>query len=603
MTAHASAPSTGDADRAGSDLDGLRRIWALAGPLRGKVLLGIVHRFGQSLSLGLAFAAAIWVVTDLANGRSLDWVRIGQVGAILALSLLGQALFSYLSTINSWLSSFELTGDLRMAILDHLRRLPMGFHLERSKGDTVTALTADMQMLESFLSDALPRVAQAFGLPTIVLAYLFWRDWAVALAALASIALALPLFLWTSRRLAVLGVRRQDMQAEAGARMIEYAQGMAVIRAFNRLARGEESFRAALRDFRDISVRMVTQLTAPMALFGAVLMLGAPLIMLTAGARHLGGHIDLGSLIAVLFLIFSLYAPLLALISVMELSRMADASLTRIDRIMTARPLPSPASAATPDGFAVKFENAGFSYLPGRAVLKEIDLTVPERTMTAIVGASGSGKSTILNLVARFWDVDAGGVSIGGVDVRHMDETRLNSLATMVFQDVHLFAGSLYDNIAFGRGGASRAEVEAAAGAACAHDFITALPEGYQTRVEEGGANLSGGERQRISIARAILKDAPIVLLDEATAAIDPTNERAVQQALSRLVADKTLIVVAHRLNTIQAADQIVVLDQGRIVERGAHAELLAKAGRYRRLWEHRARALGWRLERRGGAD
>ncbi|WP_334186119.1 ABC transporter ATP-binding protein [Novosphingobium sp.] len=597
MSAHAAKAHAGGGDDAiHSDIESLRRVWTLAGPLRAKVLRGILYRFLQSLSLGLSFAAMIWVVTALAAGEVLSWPRIGLVTAVVLVSLLGQTVFSYLSAINSWLASFQLASDLRLTILDHLRRLPMAFHLSRHKGDTVTVLTSDMQMLESFLSDALPRIAQAFGLPVIVLGYLFWRDWQVALAALASIAVALPLFAWTSRRLAVLGIRRQDMQAEAGARMIEYVQGMAVVRAFNRLASGEESFRAALKDFRDISVRMVVQLTMPLVLFGAVLMLGAPLMILAAGARHLGGHIDLGALIATLVLIFSLYSPLLALISVMELTRMADASLTRIDRIMTAPSAPVPLRPQTPAGFNVAFEAADFSYVAGKPVLTDVGFAVPERTMTAIVGPSGSGKSTILNLLARFWDLDGGRITIGGADIRDIGEEQLHRLITVVFQDVYLFSGTVFDNIAFGRSGASQAEVEAAAQAACAHDFIMALPEGYRTRVDEGGTSLSGGERQRISLARAILKDAPIVLLDEATAAIDPTNERAVQQALARLVADKTLIVVAHKLGTIQAADQILVLDEGGIAERGTHETLLAANGRYTRLWSHRARSARWQI-------
>lgn len=585
-----------------SDFDSLRRVWALAGPQRGKVLRGILYRFFQSLSLGIAFGAMIWAVTALAAGQTLDWLRIGLVCAAVAISLIGQTVFSYLSAMNAWLASFELASDLRLGILDHLRRLPMGFHLSRHKGDTVTVLTSDMQMLESFLSDALPRVAQGFGLPVIVLGYLAWRDWPVALAALVSIALALPIFAWTSRRLAVLGIRRQDMQAEAGARMIEYVQGMAVIRAFNRLARGEESFRGALSDFRDISVHMVVQLTAPLVLFGAILSLGMPLVILAAGTRNLDGAIDTGTLVTTLVLLFSLYSPLLALISVMELTRMADASLTRIDRIMTAQVPALPTAPREPEGFAVRFEDATFSYTAGKPVLNGVGFEVPERTMTAIVGASGSGKSTILNLLARFWDIDSGRITIGGADIRDIGEERLNSLVTVVFQDVFLFSGTLFDNIAFGRSGASQAQVEAAAKAACAHDFIMALPHGYQTRVDEGGTSLSGGERQRISIARAILKDAPIVLLDEATAAIDPTNELAVQRALAELVADKTLIVVAHKLGTIQAADQILVLDQGHIVERGTHEALLTQGGRYSGLWSHRTRSAAWRIGQEQGS-
>jgi len=587
---------TASADPVRSDLESLKRIWVLAGPRRGKVMRGIVFRFAQSLFLGLAFGAVLWAITGLADGRPLTGGWISQILALVTVSLIGQLVFGYLSAAESWLSSFALAGDLRLSILDHLRHLPMGFHLSRHQGDTVTVLTSDMQMLESFLSDALPRIAQAFGLPVLVLAFLLWRDWAVGLAALTSILVAAPVFLWSSRRLAVLGIRRQDMQAEAGARMIEYAQGMPIIRAFNRVTQGQETFQAALRDFRDISVSMVMQLTLPLVLFGAVLMMGVPMVIVVAGLRYGYGAIDEGTLLTALVLVFSVYTPLLGLVSVMELTRMADASLTRIDRIMTAPCLPKPAAPRQPRGFTVCFEGVGFSYTPDRPVLTDVQFTVPERTMTAIVGPSGSGKSTILALLPRFWDVETGRVTIGGVDIRDMTEDHLNQLITVVFQDVYLFSGTILDNIAFGRPGANRAEIEAAARAAQAHAFIMALPDGYQTRVGEGGASLSGGERQRISIARAILKDAPIVLLDEATAAIDPTNERAIQEALARLVADKTVIIVAHKLSTIQAADQILVLEAGRLVEQGDHDGLMRRRGLYARFWAHRARAAAWRI-------
>ena len=579
-----------------SDFESIARVWALAGPLRGKVASGIGYRFLQSIFLGLAFGGVIWVVNDLAAGRVPDTQWVLQVSALMVASLVGQTIFGFLSVSDSWLSSYQVAGRLRLNILDHLSQLPMSFHLSRHQGDTVTALTADMQTLESFMSDALPRIAQAFGLPLAVLAFLFFVDWPIALAGLASMVVALPIFMWTSRYLAKLGIRRQDMQAEAGARMIEYAQGIAVIRAFNRIAKGEESFRAGLKAFHDISIKLVMDLTAPLSLFGAVLMLGVPLVTLLASLRLIEGSIEISALIASLVLIFTLYTPMLGLIAVMELTRMADASLTRIDRIVTAETLPVATQPVDPDGFAVAFKQVDFSYVPGKPILQNLTFTVPERSMTAIVGPSGAGKSTVLNLLPRFWDVTGGHVTIGGVDTRDMAPQRLNELVTMVFQDVYLFAGTIRDNIAFGRPGASAQDVEAAAKSAQAHDFIMALPNGYETRIGEGGSTLSGGERQRISIARAILKDAPIVLLDEATAAIDPSNERAIQTALAQLVADKTLIVVAHKLTTVQAADQIVVIEDGALVESGNHQQLLETNGAYAKLWARWNRAADWRI-------
>lgn len=259
---------------------------------------------------------------------------------------------------------------------------------------------------------------------------------------------------------------------------------------------------------------------------------------------------------------------------------------------------PQPArTGPAPQGHDVALEAVTFGYDPAQPVLHDVSFTVPQGTMTAIVGPSGAGKSTILHLLARFADVQAGRVTIGGIDVRDLAAEQLFDAVTVVFQDVYLFPGTIFDNIAFGNPTAAADQVEAAARAARAHDFIARLPAGYNTPVGEAGATLSGGERQRLSIARAILKDAPVVLLDEATAAIDPTNERHVQDALGALVRDKTLLVVAHRLATIASADQIIVLDEGRLVERGRHDDLLA-GGRYARLWQERQRATNWRLDR-----
>jgi ATP-binding cassette subfamily B protein len=585
-----------DAGEIRSDLQSLKRLWVLAGPLRGKILKGFAYRFGQSFCLGLGFGTAIKLVTDLLGaGMTPGTGWAFQITGLATLSLAGQILFSYLASRTTWFAAFDLGGQLRLSMLDRLRQLPLGFHLSRNRGDTVTMLTSDMQMLEGFMSDGMPRIAEALGLPVAILIFLAFQDWVVALAALASILVAIPVYFKASRHLAKLGIRRQDMQAAAAGRMIEFVQGIAVIRAFNRIAKGAEDFKTALATFRDLSIRMVTELTLPLVGFGLILMLGVPLVLFAAGWRWLGGEIEAATAITACMLIYATYGPLLGLLAVMENTRMADASLTRMDRILTAKPLPEPSMPKEPQGFDIAFDNVSFAY-GDKTVVENLSFAVRERSMTALVGPSGAGKSTVLNLIPRFWDVGDGSITIGGIDIRETSSDRLASLITVVFQDVYLFSGTIFDNIAFGRRNASAEEVEAAARAAQAHEFIMALPNGYQTRVGEGGATLSGGERQRISIARAILKDAPIVLLDEATAAIDPTNERALQTALAALVAEKTLIVVAHKLSTVRAADEILVLDAGRIVERGAHEYLVDADGLYAGLWRHWTEAANWRI-------
>lgn len=393
--------------------------------------------------------------------------------------------------------------------------------------------------------------------------------------------------------------RRQDLQAEAASRMIEYVQGLPVIRAFRLAGDRLERFRQALDDYRSVDTTLAVKL-APLGTAAlATVLMGIPFVLWVGTIRSFDGALDAGTFIVFAVLVLRVYQPLLGAAEGVEGLRIADAPLDRIARVMDEPTQPVPATAS-PRSFDVAFDGVSFAYHPaGDPVLDDVTFRVPAGTMTAIVGPSGAGKSTILNLLARFYDLLRGAVRIGDLDVRDLTAEQLFDAVTVVFQDVYLFPGTILDNIAFGRREATAAEVEAAARAAQAHDFITALPEGYDTPVGEAGATLSGGERQRISVARAILKDAPIVLLDEATSAIDPTNERQLQAALAALVRDKTLVVVAHRLTTIASADQILVLDGGRIVERGDHASLLGRDGLYRRLWDQRARAARWRM----GAD
>lgn len=481
--------------------------------------------------------------------------------------------------------------------MGRLHRLPLGSLLSRGTGDVAAVLTADFEAVSTFAHHAMPQIFGAIGLPAFALLGLLVVDPPMAVAVAVSIAVAVPLFLWANRIFKGLALERGDLLADAGTRMVEYVQGIGVVRAFDRGGARLAYFRDAVGEIKRVNDGLAAKLV-PLALTAmGVVQLGVPLVIAALSYWLFGGRIDAGTVLVFLVLVLRVYTPLIQVATSVEEARLADAALERIGRIMDLAPQPAPETPrhelAAHD---VAFEGVGFGYDPDRPVLHDVSFAAAPGTSTAIVGPSGAGKSTILHLVARFWDPQAGGITIGGVDVRELTPTQLFDAVTIVFQDVYLFQGTVRDNIAFGRPDATQTDIDTAARAAQIHDFITGLSDGYGTRVGEGGATLSGGERQRVSIARAILKGSPIVLLDEATAAIDPIGERAVQAAFAELVRGKTLIVVAHRLSTIRSADQILVLDTGQIVQHGRHDELLATGGRYARLWQERERATRWRV-------
>lgn len=584
-----------------TEWESLKRVWELMGSERRGMLWSMVFRLAQSFVLGGAFGGALWVIREISTGRELTQTWVWQVTLLMAISLLGQMIFSFLSVNLAWQISYRVCGGLRLSLLGRLQELPLGFHLNHHKGDLASTLTSDINMLEIFLSDGLSKIVQAFGLPLAVFVFMLFQDWRLALVMIFSILLALPLMVRTSRRLGEVGLIRQDMQATAASRMVEFILGMKVIRAFGRLSEGHTRFNTALAEYRDISIDMVDEFVRPVMSFIAIVMSGLALTFIATGL--LFGGISTGTTIAALVLAFSMYSPVVALVSATVLIRGADASLARIDRVLSAKLLPETNAPKAPDGFEIEFEALSFNYGGGADVLEEVSFKVPERSMTAVVGPSGAGKSTILNLIARFWDPTKGGIRIGGVPIADLSPEKRVELVSFVFQDVYLFSGTIADNIAMGRAGASDSEIVEAAKAAQAHAFITSMPNGYETEVGEGGARLSGGERQRIAVARAILKDAPIVLLDEATAAIDPIHERALQQALANLVADRTLVIVAHKLSTIESADQIIVLEEGKIAETGTHQKLIAQKGLYARLFSHKAEAEGWTISTKTTGD
>jgi ATP-binding cassette subfamily B protein len=579
-----------------------RTTWRLLGPRRRILSVGIALRLVQSIFMGVPVALLVQVIQQIRD----DTLTAGDawlVVVIVAVSFVGQFLAALASNRLSWISTYLAIGEARLDVLDHVQQLPLGTVMDRGQGDVTNVVSSDLDQVSMFASHSLPVLIGGAGLPVVVLVLLVFVDAPLALAVFVSVAAAIPVFIGINRYFRRAALARADHLAVAASRIVEYVQGIAVVRSFNQVGPKLGWFRDAVHDMRRINDQMAVKLTPWAFVAIGTLLLGVPITLAALTYWWFGGRIDVGTALVFCVLVLRVYQPLLQVAVQVENLRMADAALERIGRVMDLDPQVAPRVAhRQPADASVEFDDVSFGYVEGRPVLEHVSFTARPGTLTAVVGPSGAGKSTLLHLVSRFWDPGSGTVFLGGIDVRELTSEQVFDSVTMVFQDVVLFQGSIRDNIALGRAGAAEGDIVAAATAAQAHDFITALPDGYDTRVGEGGATLSGGERQRISIARAMLKDAPIVLLDEATASIDPLNERAVRAALAHLVAERTVIVVAHRLATIASADEILVVAPpsagapSTIVERGTHDQLLGAGGLYAHLWAERARASAWRI-------
>lgn len=574
-------------------------LWRLTGPHRWAVAGGALLRVVQSLFLGVAFGAAISIVVQLVRGEIPDGSGVTRVVIMCLASLAGQLVTGWFAARLSWLASYRAVAHMRMRVLGHLREIPVAVLGERSRGDTAALLSSDLQLVEDFLSEGLPRLGQALGLPVLVIVAVGMQDPLLAATLALPIVAMLPVMSWSGRKLTELGDVRQAKQADASARIIDTVTAMPALRVFSTRDRTLNWYGAAVEEFRAISVTMVHRLLVPVSAAGLVLMAGIPLTVAVAGRAAVADTANAALAAVVLVLALNVYQPVQGLLSTNESWQMAQASLRRVMAVLGIKRLHDlPASDADRPGRGteVRFDAVSYRYPDGTPGIDEVNLVAEAGKMTAIVGPSGAGKSTILNLIARFDDPQSGTVSIGGTDLRRLTPDARSGLVTVVFQDVHLFPGTIAENIAVGDPGATDAEIRAAAELACADEFIRELPDGYATVLGEDGAGLSGGQRQRLSIARAALKDAPVVLLDEATAALDPVNEAAVHRGLAALLEGRTAIVVAHKLGTISSADRIVVLDGGRVAEEGDHESLLAGGGLYARQWETLRSAAEWTL-------
>lgn len=515
----------------------------------------------------------------------------GCVG-ILALMVLTQ----WAEYANTYHKVYEESARKRTDLAEHLRRLPLSFFGRRDLSDLTNAIMKDCSDQERMFMHVMPQLFGT-GLSTaIVIVGIFFYDWRLALAAFWVVPAALLVMALTGKHQQRKAQAMEDARLEVADGVQEFLECAQEIRATNRSAAHLDALAAKLDAFerRQVASELTTGVFVTSA--QAFLKLGIGTTVFVGATLLVSGQTDFMTYFAFLLVVTRVYDPVnLILQSIGELLSMR-LSIRRTQELAAEKPMEGSTDFA-PRGHGVVFEDVSFSYGDGEQVLRDVSFTAREGEVTALVGPSGSGKSTVAKLAARFWDADAGSVRVGGVNVADVDPETLLADYAEVFQDVVLFDDTVMGNIRLGRAGATDEEVLAAARAAMCDEFVSRMPQGYDTVIGENGGRLSGGERQRISIARAILKDAPVVLLDEATASLDVENETQVQRALSRLLAGKTVLVIAHRMRTVANADKIVVLKEGRVAEQGAPAELMAReGGLYRRMVELQTEASGWSL-------
>lgn len=576
----------------------IKELFQLAGKhkpqfIQGTVLYVISSLFAATLNFFLYL-----IIKELFE-NSIDTQKAVQFFVGISLCMLLQGIFLYWANSLTQIASSRMIADLRLRLGNHIRKLPMGFFKTNQVGDLNGLVSDDIKHIEPILSLVYPRTVGAIAIPIFIAAFLVFIDWRLTLATLAGVPIAILIYANSQKLLKNLTELQKRSLVEANSRTIEYIQGMATIKSFNQTGSRFQKLEKALDGYKKANLDMVTKLVTPSIVFSLVLELGFVVILFVGLYLLFGGKLTVPIFLLFLILGLRLYEPLFSLFQFSAQTRIMDAALARVLNVLNTPSLPEPDREQQLKSFDIEFKNVSFSY-ENTPVLEHISFKVPERSVTALVGSSGSGKTTITNLVARFWDVNSGEIFIGGVNIKDMKTDELLSNISMVFQDVYLFNDSILNNIKFGKSEATFEETIASAKAAQCHEFIVKLPKGYETVIGEGGATLSGGEKQRIAIARAILKDAPIVLLDEATASVDPENEILIQKAIDLLVESKTLIIIAHQLSTITKADQILVIDKGKIVAQGKHDDLITNTdGLYRRLWNSRQQARSWKISAR----
>lgn len=577
----------------------VKRIIAWTGEYKKRLYWGFLWSFLQTIFAALPIMGAAYFL-DVMIKDSRGEVHMRPVTALYALlfmivSILGRFLFSYLRATFQESIAYEKTAEERILIGDILKRVSLGFFDKNNTGEISGAVTTDLSVYEMYAMKMTDVIIGAYVHVAAMILCLLFYCWQAALLALCGV-LCSGFFLHLMSRFSHRNARiHQRAQNHLITSVIEFVRGIAVVKAYGQEGVSVRGIREAFGEHRKINIKIELDYVWCNGLHQLSLKLASVAIVLSSALLAIQKEMPLPVFLMMAIFSFVLFSQVEQVQNGVHTMQLIETAMDKLETIKQAEFIDADAKEITPDNFDIVFSNVDFGY-DSRQVLSKVSFRIPQGSTTAIVGPSGSGKTTICNLLARFYDVDGGSITLGGHDVREFTCDSLLKNISMVFQNVYLFHDTIRNNICFGKPDATEEEMIRAAKKACCHDFIAALPQGYDTVIGEGGGTLSGGEKQRISIARSILKDAPVVILDEATASVDPENEHLIQQAISELVQGKTIITIAHRLATIENADQILVIDGGRLSQVGTHAELIKKPGVYRNFIRIRERAEGWHI-------
>ncbi|MDR0851247.1 MAG: ABC transporter ATP-binding protein/permease [Clostridiales Family XIII bacterium] len=586
---------------------GMARLWQLASTKKLLVICACIFSVASVTASFSPFIAIYFIIesllTHISDLSTLDTGYMMRLGWLAAGGAIAAILLNFFSLLCSHIAAFTTLYKLKLNFAQHIASLPLGFHTENSTGKLRKVVDENIEKLESFIAHQLPDLVGSFATPVIVLVILFVFDWRLGVASFVPIVLSylVQMLVYRNESSKEFLKNYQDSLEDMNNSAVEYIRGMSVVKAFNQTVYSFRRFYDSIKTYGKFvlgyTMACENYMTLFMVIIQNVYLFLIPVIILISG--HAGDYTRF-ALSAIFYLIFSMALPaaFTKLMYVSQTGKQIADGIERMDKILDVPPLPEPAAPKAPERYDVSFENVTFTYNgeDEAVAIQDVSFTAGQGQVTALVGPSGSGKSTLAHLIPRFYDVAEGAIKIGGVDVRDMKSDDLMSIVSFVFQDVFLFKQSILDNLLIGNKNATREDVIRAAKAAQCHEFIEKLSQGYDTPIGTKNVHLSGGERQRLVIARAILKDAPIIVLDEATAFTDPENEQKIQKAFEELMKDKTVVIIAHRLSTVRGADKIYVIDEGKVAESGTHETLVANGGRYSQMWGSYTGAMRWTI-------